>query len=73
MGHGGQESQPAFYSVDRAARILGISRSSAYHLANEWLDTEGKDGLPCVRLRRRILVPAAVIDRWASVGSSGAA
>jgi hypothetical protein len=65
----GQDSRPAFCSVDRAARRLGISRSTAYKLANEWLDTEGKEGLPCVRLQRRILVPVAVIDRWAAVGT----
>jgi len=69
MGHAAQDTSPAFYSVERAARMLGISRSSAYYLANEWLDSDGKDGLPCIRLRRRILVPAAVIARWAAVGS----
>jgi hypothetical protein len=64
-----EDVRPAFCSVDRAAIRLGISRSSAYQLANEWLDSDGKAGLPCVRLRRRILVPTAVIDRWAAVGS----
>lgn len=56
-------------SVARAAATLGISRSSAYQLANEWLDTGGREGLPCVRLRRRILVPLAVIAQWAAEGS----
>jgi hypothetical protein len=65
--------RPAFCSVARAARTLGISRSSAYQLANEWLDTDGREGLPCVRLRRRILVPTAVIERWAAVGSGSGA
>lgn len=68
-----EDSRPAFCSVDQAARTLGISRSSAYQLANDWLDSQGEEGMPCVRLRRRILVPTAVIERWAAVGSHNGA
>jgi hypothetical protein len=70
MSDNSQENPPAFYSVVRAAHLLGISRSSAYDLANEWLDSDGKEGLPCIRLRRRILIPAAIIDQWAAVGTN---
>jgi hypothetical protein len=35
---------PAFCSVEVAASLLGISRSSAYNWANEWLDTKGQSG-----------------------------
>lgn len=73
MDPAADDTRSAFCSVARAARTLGISRSSAYQLANDWLDTEGKEGLPCVRLRRRILVPTAVIERWAAVGSGNGA
>jgi hypothetical protein len=63
------DSPPAFCSVALAARTLGISRSAAYQRANEWLDTDGRHGLPCVRLGRRILVPNAIIEQWRAVGA----
>lgn len=59
-----------FHSIEGAAQILGISRSSAYELANRWLRSNGEDGLPCVRLGRRIVVPSAAIARLAAVGGT---
>jgi excisionase family DNA binding protein len=41
-------------TVDEAATLLGVSRSTAYDLV-------ATDELPTVRLRRRILVPAAAL------------
>lgn len=42
---------PAVVSVEEAARVLGISRSTAYNAV--------RDGdLPSVRIRGRILIPA---------------
>jgi excisionase family DNA binding protein len=44
------------YSVEEAAKILGVCRNSAYALA--------KSGeLPTVRLGRRLLVPREALDR----------
>jgi excisionase family DNA binding protein len=60
---------PLFYRVEEAAEILRISRSSAYEMANSWLRSDGEHGLPCLRLGRRIVVPRAVIDDWATIGS----
>ena len=57
-----------FLRVEEAAHALGISRSMAYALANEWLRSDGTHGLPCIRLGKRIVVPRAVIDQWAMVG-----
>jgi excisionase family DNA binding protein len=59
-------SQPLFVTVPEAARWLGISRSLAYELANRWLagDTEG---LPAVRLGRRLLVSRDALDSLARV------
>lgn len=59
-----------FVRVEDAAAQLGISRSSAYEAANAWLRTEGGEGLPCIRIGRRILVPQAAIDRWAAIGTT---
>jgi excisionase family DNA binding protein len=63
--------QPLFYRVEEAAEILRISRSTAYEMANTWLRTNGTDGLPCIRLGRRLVVPRAVIDDWATLGARG--
>ena len=59
----------AFVRVGEAAMILGISKSAAHELANSWLATEGRAGLPAVRMGRCILVPRAALDRLAAVGS----
>jgi excisionase family DNA binding protein len=48
--------------VREAAVVLGISNSAAYELANAWLATDGRTGLPAVRMGRRILIPRAAID-----------
>lgn len=60
---------PLFYRVEEAAEILRISRSTAYEMANAWLRSDGADGLPCLKLGRRIVVPRAVIDGWATIGT----
>ena len=52
-----------FLTVEEAAAVLGISRTLAYSLANEFLTT--RSGLPCIRLgSRRIVVPRAALERW---------
>jgi hypothetical protein len=54
-----------FLRVEEAARLLRISRTSAYVLANRWLDTDGVDGLPAVRIGRSIRIPTAAVERLA--------
>ena len=61
--------ETAFLRVREAAVMLGISNSAAYELANAWLATDGRTGLPAVRMGRRILIPRAAIDRLAAVGT----
>lgn len=63
------EQLPPFLRVEEAARILRISRSAAYELANAWLATDGSAGLPVIRLGRTIRVPRAAIERFLQVGS----
>ncbi|MEP6660553.1 MAG: helix-turn-helix domain-containing protein [Acidimicrobiales bacterium] len=50
------EVNPRTYTVEQVARILGISRSTAYECVR--LGT-----LPCLRFRRRIVIPASAIER----------
>ncbi len=49
-------SAPLFITVGEAAQLLGISRSLAYELANRWIETGRSDGIPAIRLGRRLLV-----------------
>ena len=49
-------SERLTYTVDQAARLLGICRNTAYRLATE-------HQLPTIRLGRRLLVPKAALDR----------
>jgi hypothetical protein len=60
---------PAFLRIEEAARILRISRSAAYDLANAWLTTDGNSGLPVVRLGRCLRVPRGAIERLLAVGN----
>ncbi len=62
---------PAFLRVEEVARILRISRSAAYELANAWLSTDGEAGLPAVRLGRSLRIPRAAVERLLSIGSDG--
>lgn len=44
------------YTISETARLLAISRTSAYLLA-------GQGVIPAVRLGRRLLVPKAALER----------
>ena len=44
------------YTVDEAAKLLGIGRSAAYEAAE-------RGSIPAVRIGRRILIPRAALDR----------
>ncbi len=59
---------PLMLTVDEAARLLRVSRTSAYKLAHEWRCTAGASGLPTVRLGSRIMVRR--VDLAAIVGLS---
>lgn len=54
-----------FLRVDEAARLLGVSRSHAYEMANRWIASHGAEGLPAIRLGRRLLVRRDALERWA--------
>lgn len=56
---------PEFLTVEEAARVLRIGRTSAYLLAQQWLDTRGESGLPVQRLGRLLRVPRSAIERMA--------
>ncbi len=51
-----RKSEPApFLTILEAAALLGVSRTTAYEMARRYLATEGREGLPVVRLGKRLL------------------
>lgn len=60
---------PPFLRVDEVARLLRISRSAAYELANSWLASGGEAGIPAVRLGRSLRIPRAAVERLLSIGA----
>jgi excisionase family DNA binding protein len=56
-----------FLRVEDAARLLRISRTSAYALARQWFHSGGANGLPAVRIGRSIRIPAVALDRLTDI------
>lgn len=57
------EELPEVLTVEEAAAVLRIGRGAAYALARQYLATEGREGLPVVRLGRSLRVPQAKLLR----------
>lgn len=57
------DAAPDVLTVQEAARILRIGRNSAYALARRWLATDGKEGLPAVRLGRNVRIPRPALEQ----------
>jgi len=47
---------PLMLTVAEAAIVLRVSRTTAYKLAEEWRTSGGREGLPVIRLGRRLVV-----------------
>jgi hypothetical protein len=56
---------PEFLTVEETARVLRISRTSAYLLAQRWRHSKGQSGLPVQRLGRVLRVPRSALERMA--------
>ena len=64
---------PLFITVLEAATLLGISRTTAYEMARRYLATGGREGLPVVRLDKRLMrVPWSEFVAWFRCGVSEA-
>jgi hypothetical protein len=63
---------PEFLTVEEAAAVLRIGRTSAYLLCQQWRFTDGKAGLPVVRIGRLLRVPRAALERLAATAGTAA-
>ncbi len=61
------ENLPDVLTIEEAATVLRIGRGAAYALARQYLVTEGREGLPVVRLGRSLRVPRAGLLRLLDV------
>ena len=55
---------PDFLTVEQAAAILRIGRTTAYALARHWLETGGAEGIPAIRVGKQLRVPRARLEAW---------
>lgn len=61
---------PEFLTVEEAAAVLRIGRTSACLLCQRWRFTGGETGLPVVRVGRQLRVPRAALVRLAESGAA---
>lgn len=59
-----EHEEPDFLTIDQAAAVLQIGRTAAYAMAREYQCSDGKDGLPVVRVGRQLRVPRALLEQW---------
>ena len=55
---------PNFLTVEEAARILRIGRTAAYEQTRRYEETDGREGIPVIRVGRLMRVPRAALERW---------
>ncbi|MEA2902459.1 MAG: hypothetical protein QOH36_2346 [Actinomycetota bacterium] len=53
---------PDMLTVEEAARILRVGRTTGYELANRWLDSGGAEGLPVIHVGRLLRVPTVLFE-----------
>jgi hypothetical protein len=54
---------PDCLTVEEAARVLRVGRTSAYALARQWRETGGRAGLPVVSFGTCLRVPTAALEQ----------
>lgn len=60
---------PDLATVEEVAQALRISRTLAYQLARRWLDTNGSDGIPVIRLGGVLRTPRVALERFLGIAA----
>ena len=60
---GHRTSPPDFLTVEEAAAVLRIGRTSAYQLARRYLDTDGAEGLCADRFGKQLRIPRGHLEQ----------
>jgi hypothetical protein len=58
------DEAPEMLKVEEAAKLLRISRSSAYEGVAVFQTTKGSDGIPSVRIGHSLRVPKSLLAAW---------
>jgi hypothetical protein len=58
-------SVPDLLKVMEAAGVLRVGRTTAYDLVGKYFDTDGADGMPCLRVGGQLRVPRALLEQIA--------
>jgi excisionase family DNA binding protein len=58
------EELPEMLRVEEAASVLRIGRSAAYAGVAQFEATDGRFGIPCMRIGRSVRVPKRALVRW---------
>jgi excisionase family DNA binding protein len=56
------DTAPDLLTLEEAARVLRVGRTTAYADVRRWFATGGADGLPAVRVRRQVRVPRRELE-----------
>lgn len=56
-----------FLTVEEAGQLIGLGRSQAYVNAHAYLNSDGAEGLPCIRFGRAMRVPTAALWKLAQL------
>ena len=51
-------------TVEQMAMVVGVGRQSGYAQSRLYLSTEGREGIPCHRVGRLILIYRAELEAW---------
>jgi hypothetical protein len=63
---------PEFLTVEEAAAVLRIGRTSAYSLTKRWRQSGGREGLPVEEFGRVLRVPRAALVRMCGLSGDAA-
>ena len=55
---------PDLLKVMEAAGVLRVGRTTAYDLVGNYFDTDGADGMPCLRVGGQLRVPRVLFEKW---------